>query len=106
MARFVRATYRGSVLEEVARTSRIGANISREAAARPSVSWPDLVRPSTTLPQPAAQVVDGPDKPGHDTEAAAVPDSPYVSAYADKPGHDVGSGSVDQNPLRATSIAK
>nr|WP_294523741.1 cobaltochelatase subunit CobN [uncultured Rhodopila sp.] len=39
--------------------------------AAQTVSRPDLVRPSTTLVGSARQVVDGPDKPGHDTNAAA-----------------------------------
>jgi hypothetical protein len=39
----------------------------------PPVSWPDLVRPSTTCGADGTKVVDGRAKPGHDTEAISAP---------------------------------
>src|SRR4051795_6959498 len=41
-----------------------------------------MCRPSTTLPRSAAQVVDGRDKPGHDTMGTAVPLIRCLNAHA------------------------
>jgi hypothetical protein len=53
----------------LARPVRRVAQERGKDAAR--VSWPDLVRPSTTLILSPPQVVDGRDKPGHDTNVTA-----------------------------------
>src|SRR5690242_16094851 len=50
----------------------IGANITDRGAVVPTVSWPGLARPSTSLPVLAPQVVDGRHKAGHDAGVTSL----------------------------------
>src|SRR5689334_17157730 len=56
----------GCAFPVMARRVPIGANITDRDAVVPTVSWPGLAQPSTSLPVSAPQVVDGRHKVGHD----------------------------------------
>src|SRR3954452_10835156 len=70
-----------------------------ERRGRSPVSWPALCRPSTTGGADRGKVVDGRDKPGHDTMGTTVPPACYFNANGDTPDHDGGAMDLVASPF-------